>query len=177
MMAAGAISCTSSAVMSHGTISEYTCKSRTRRAISCRTARRSRTRRLSGWWNWTMRCSLEGSFFGCIMLPAALAAHFCLRICISDCTVSCANPYLSAVHLQYNATQGPCYRLRFALPISNAGKENVRPLWFIWPCAGSRCAWRFAASTISNPCGIAGLSGPRSRVKGHRKAKYDSSKR
>ena len=35
MMAAGASSRTSSAVMSHGTISEYTRKSRTRRAISC----------------------------------------------------------------------------------------------------------------------------------------------
>ena len=33
--AAGAISRTSSAEMSHGTISEYTCRSRTRRAISC----------------------------------------------------------------------------------------------------------------------------------------------
>ena len=35
MMAAGAMARTSSAVMSQGTISEYTCKSRTRRAMSC----------------------------------------------------------------------------------------------------------------------------------------------
>ncbi len=35
MIAAGAIACTSAAVTSHGTISEYTPKSRTRRAISC----------------------------------------------------------------------------------------------------------------------------------------------
>ena len=172
MMAAGAISCTSSAVMSHGTISEYTCKSRTRRAISCPyCAPKSNT---TTFWLVELDDAVLTRRLLLRLYHAArprLRLHFCLRIRINDCTVSCANPYLSAVHLQYNATQGPCYRLRFALPISNAGKENVRPLWFIGPCAALGARGASPPSTISNPCGVAGLSGLRSRVYGLPKGK------
>ena len=109
MMAEGAISRTSSAVMSHGTISEYTFKSRTRRAISCPyCAPKSNT---TTFWLVELDDAVLTRRLLLRLYHAArprLRLHFCLRIRINDCTVSCANPYLSAVHLQYNATQGSC---------------------------------------------------------------------
>ena len=162
MMAAGASAATSEAVMSHGTISEYTCKSRTRRAISCPyCAPKSNT---TTFWLVELDDAVLTRRLLLRLYHAArpcLRLHFCLRIRINDCTVSCANPYLSAVHLQYNATQGPCYRLRFALPISNAGKDNVRPLWFIGSTEVRGLRGASPPPTISNPCGVAGLSGLR----------------